>query len=83
MGCNANHLVAEGVLLAEHCALEEAVVLRGGWLRLRRRAVEIQIHDSGHDPCSPSTTNQPREKLLIQIKHRPTETKESNTQTSN
>lgn len=52
------NLMAEGVFLAKHCVLE-VVVLRGR-LRRRRRAVEIQIHDRGHDLLSlyhPTTTN--------------------------
>ena len=42
-----SNLMAEGVFLAEHRVLEVVVLGRG--LRRRRRAVEIQIHDGGHD----------------------------------
>ena len=42
------YLVSEGVFLAEHCTFEVVVLLLGR-LRRHRQAVEIQIHDHGHD----------------------------------
>jgi hypothetical protein len=58
----ANHLVAEGVFLAEHCALEAVVALLDWRFRLRRRAVEIQIHDRRHDLSPVSINNQQKQK---------------------